>query len=317
MTAESARAGLFRREALAHSNGGPSHEGDVLRLSPAWSRAAYGVLVLAFAASLLVMLFTTVNEYASGPAVVWVKGRLDLTATRATSVVSVDVRPGVRVARGSVLARFYSVQEEAELARVTHELDLQIARTLRDPADQEGRAAVTSLVTAKDLARAHLDELTLRAPRDGVVGDVRIREGQRLAAGDIVVTLLDDGAERTLVAMLPSHAHPQLRPGQQIRFEVDGYRYAYQELTIARVGAQIVGPAEVRRYLGQEISDTLPLAGSYVLVEANLGGGQFRVDGATLDLHHGMLGVAEARVREERLFVALFPAVRAVEKLFR
>jgi multidrug resistance efflux pump len=317
VTSAATRPSLFRREALAHSAGITAGEGEVLQLSPRWSVAAYWVLVGAFIAGALVLVFGTVDEYASGGAVVWVERRVDLTATIAATVSVVYVHGGERVARGAVLARFHSTREEAELARVDHALGVEIARTLRDPADRGARAAVATLAAEKDQAASRLDELTIRAPQDGLVGDVRIREGQRLAPGDIVVTLLDDAAERTLIAILPGHAQPRLRPGMPIRFEVTGYKYAYQELTIASVGSQVVGPAVVKRYLGQELADTVPLDGSFVLVEAKIPGGRFSVDGTSYDLRHGMSGTAEARVRSQRLLFALVPGIRALTEAGR
>ena len=317
MTEEASRPSLFRREALAHVRGSAAGEGEVLQLSPRWSLAAYWVLVVAFVAGALVLVFGTVDEYASGAAVVWVAGRVDLTATQAATVSSVEVRAGERVARGAVLARCHAAREEAEVARVDHALALEIARTLRDPTDRAARAAVASLTAERDLAQSRLDELTIRAPEDGTLGDVRIRPGQRLAPGDIVVTLWDDRAERALIAILPGHAQPRLRPGMPIRFEVAGYKYAYQELTIASVGSQVVGPAVVKRYLGQELADTVALDGSFVLVEAKIPSGHFSVDGRTYDLRHGMAGTAEARVRSQRLVFALVPGIRALTEIGR
>ncbi len=304
--------GLFRPEALKHASGGERGTGEVLHLSPIWTRAAYWVLVAAFVAAALILTFVSIDEYASGPSVVWVEHRVDLTATLATTVRTVNVRAGERVARGTVLAQFHATREAAELSQVESALELALARTLRYPGDREARAAVATLTTERDLARSRLAELTIRAPQDGVVGDVRIREGQRLAPGDVVVTLWDDRAERTLITMLPGHAQPRLRPGMPLRFEVTGYKYSYQELVIASVGSQVVGPAVVRRYLGPELADTVPLDGSFVLIEAKMPDEQFTVDGVEYDLRDGMAGVGEARVRSQRLIFALVPGLRAL-----
>jgi len=42
-----------------------------------------------------------------------------------------------------------------------------------------------------------------------------------------------------------------------MRLELTGYRYAYRDVAIQSVGDEIVGPAEVRQYLGQEIADAV------------------------------------------------------------
>jgi membrane fusion protein (multidrug efflux system) len=303
---------LFRAPALQHAASGGRLEGDVLRLSPSWTRWAYWVLVTAFTTGLAYCVFGTMYEYATGPAVVWVTGRTELTSPVSSTVSSIEVRPGQGVEAGAVLVRFHAAREEAELDRIRREFDLELVKTLRDPSDQEARRKLTSLRAQIELAAARLEELSLRAPRAGVVGDVRIRPGQLIEAGYIVVSLIDEDPRCSIVAMLPAQYRPQLRPGMTLRFEVTGYRYAYQELVIESVAAQIIGPAEVKRYLGQEIADTVAVEGPVVLVEARLSSPTFHVDDRSFEFFHGMNGVAEARVRKERILVAMVPSLRVL-----
>jgi membrane fusion protein (multidrug efflux system) len=308
------RSTLFRKEALRRASGGD--EGDVLRLSSRFTRSSYWLLVAAFALGSLYCIFGTVHEYASGPAVVWIEGKVRVTANLAGTVSGIEVRPGQRVERGQIIARFHAATETAELLRLQREFDLQLLKTLRDPSDRAAREALTSLRTQKDLAAARLDELTVKATDAGVIGDVRIHPGQRLSAGDIVVTIDSDEHVCSIVAMLPAQYRPQLHAGMSMRFEATGYRYAYQEMTIDSVGAEIIGPTEVKRYLGHEIDDTIAVAGPVVLVEATLPSSSFDVDGRSFELFHGMNGTAEARVRSESILVALIPGLRVLtEKL--
>jgi membrane fusion protein (multidrug efflux system) len=129
--------------------------------------------------------------------------------------------------------------------------------------------------------------------------------------------MLGSDTRCSIVAMLPAHYRPQLQPGMSMRFEMTGYRYAYQDMTIESVGAQIIGPNEVQRYLGQEIADTIKIEGPVVLVEARPSSSAFEVDGVRFDMHHGMNGVAEARVRSETILTTLIPGLRAVLEVFR
>jgi membrane fusion protein (multidrug efflux system) len=306
---------LFRQEAIRHLSG--QDDGDVLRLSPRWTRWAYWLLIAAFVAGGTYCALGRLYEYASGPAVVWVSGRIHVTATVSGTVSAIDVRPGQRVAAGELLARFHAAPEMAELTRLQREFDLQLVKTLRDPSDEAARQTLTALRTQRDLAAAQLEQLSVRAPEAGVIGDVRIRPGQRLSAGDIVFTLAGDQRRCSIMAMLPAQYRPQLRPGMTMRFEVTGYRYAYQELTITSVSAQVIGPGEVKRYLGQEIDDTLKIEGPVVLVEATPPSPMFQVDGQSFDFYHGMNGTAEARVRSESILVALIPALRVVFEKIR
>jgi multidrug efflux pump subunit AcrA (membrane-fusion protein) len=311
------RQGLFREEALRHVERGRGVEGDILRLSPAWTRWTYWLLVAAFALGGLYMVLGTVYEYAAGPAVIWVSGRSSLTATSAGTVETVEVRPGQRVEAGAVLVRFHSEREVAELERLQREFDLQLAKALRDPMDAAARQTLTALRTQRDLARTRVEQLSVRATQGGVIGDIRIRPGQYLNQGDVALTMLGDGTHCSIVAMLPAQYRPQLKPGMSMRFEITGYRYAYQDMTIESVGSQIIGPNEVQRYLGQEIADTIKVEGPVVLIEARPHSKTFDVDGVQFEMHHGMNGLAEARVRSETLFTALVPGLRAVLEVLR
>jgi membrane fusion protein (multidrug efflux system) len=299
---------IFREEALQYATS--RQDGELLQLTPTWARWAYWMILAAFAAVAVYCTVGTLHEYASGPAVVWLHGRVEVTAPVAGTVSAIEVKPGQKVEAGQVLVRFSSPLELAELQRVDHEFDLQLAKSLRDPSDQAARAALTALRTQRDVAAARLEQLSIRAPRAGAIGDVRIRPGQLIEAGSIVLTLLGEDQRCSVMTMLPAQYRPQLHPGLTLRFEVKGYQYAYQEMVITSVGTQIIGPNEVKRYLGQEIGDTLAVEGPVVLVEATPTSPTFTVDNQTFEFYHGMNGVAEARVRTESILLSIVPGLR-------
>jgi multidrug efflux pump subunit AcrA (membrane-fusion protein) len=299
----------FRAEALRNATAAPV-DGDLLQISPTWTRWAYWILVAAIAWGLLYAAFGTVYEYGSGPAVVWSRDRDYVTATVSGTVEAIDVMPGQRVETGHILVRFYAAREQAELDRLQREFELQLARTLRDPSDQTAHNALTGLRTQRDLASSRVAQLVVTAPHAGVIGDIRIHRGQLIEQGDVVLGLLGKDAGGTILAMLPAQHRPRLQPGMSLRFEVTGYRYAYQEMIITSVGAQIIGPSEVKRYLGQEIGDTVQVEGPVVLIEATSPSPTFVVDGEIFNFYHGMNGTAEARLRSESILVALIPGLR-------
>ncbi|MDI3285863.1 HlyD family efflux transporter periplasmic adaptor subunit [Polyangium sp. 15x6] len=301
---------IFRREALRRNAG--RLEGDILRTPSGWTTWSYRILFAALVAIVAFSVLATISEYASGPAVVWVPGKLDLTATVQGTVHSIDIRSGEHVAAGELLIRLQSWQAEAELSRAQREFDLQLMKTLRDPSDAQARQTLTALRTQKDLAKARLEQLFIRAPRTGIVGDVRIRPGQAVAAGDVVLHLLDPSREPSILAIVPAQYRPQLRPGMSMRFELKGYRFAYTEATITSVGNQIIGPLEVKRHLGQELGDTVEIKGPVVLIESVPSSPTFEIEGQRFDFHHGMSGVGEVRVRSERVIVALIPGLRVL-----
>jgi membrane fusion protein, multidrug efflux system len=304
-------ADIFRREALEHHNR-PPREGDVLKLSPGWSRWTFWMLVGACLAALAYAILGEVGEYATGPAIVRIDGKTNVTAEAAGIVASVDVQPGQRVQAGDLLMRFAVAGERAELDRLQREFELQLVKVLRDPRDEGARASLTSLRASKELAEARLSQRFIRAPAAGVVSDVRIHPGQALAPGEVICSLVGPAARFHVIAMLPGQNRPLLHPGVPLRLELAGYRYAYHDLVVESVADEVVGPTEVRRFLGAEISDTVAVNGPVILVKARLPGRSFVVDGKTYNYFDGMQGVAEARVRSESVLVTFIPALKAL-----
>ncbi|HYC88600.1 MAG TPA: GAF domain-containing protein [Thermoanaerobaculia bacterium] len=307
---ERSRADLFRDEALEHHAAAGVREGDWLRLSPRWMSATLWLLVAMVAAFLGFAAVGTIGEYSTGPAVVRLAGRTEVTASQAGPITAVEVRPGDRVVAGQVLVRFQNAREAAELARIEREWELQLIERLRDlsaPAQ-----ALIGLRAERDLVRARLDERVVRAPRAGIVGDLRCRRDQHVAAGDILLSLTGTDAQPTLVAVLPGEHRPLLRAGMPLKLELRGYGHAPQRLVVAVVADEVVGPEEAKRLLGPEVATAVPLNGPLVRVEARFPSGTFEASGKRYALHDGMWGAAEVRVRSESLLAALVPGLRAV-----
>jgi membrane fusion protein (multidrug efflux system) len=299
---------FFRQQALEHA--ARPEPGDVLRVVPSWVRGSYRPLVLVVLATLVVSLVGTIHEYSTGPAIVRVSGRTDVTATSPGTVVSVEVQPGQAVAAGQLLVRLNAANEEAELARVSSEFELQLVRLLRSPGDPSLRQTVTSLRAERELCSARLAQRLVRAPQAAVVSDLRIRPGERLAAGDVILSLIARDATFQVAAFLPGQDRPQLKRGQRLRLELGGYPYAYQDLVIDSIGDEVVGPAEVRRYLGQSNADALAVSGSVVVVQGRLEARTFRASGQVFQYHDGMQGTARARLRAHSILTTLVPALR-------
>ncbi|WP_375746427.1 HlyD family efflux transporter periplasmic adaptor subunit [Corallococcus interemptor] len=305
------RPSPYRKEALeyrqqAHVESG----GDVLRISPVWTRWAYWVLLGALACALLFFCVGTLFEYAAGPALIRVEGKTDLTVAFSGVVLSVDVQPGQRVVTGQPLVRFASEQEQGTLARISREFELQLVRYLRDPSDEGARQALTGLRAERELAQARLEERTLRAPHAGVVGDLRLQPGQYISSGMRALSLWGDDATVAVLAFLPGQYRPLLVPGMDLRLELQGFAYEYRDLVIESVGDQIIGPGEARRYLGQELGDAIPLEGALVLVRARLPLRTFVREGRTFNYYDGMPARAEARVKSESILLTLVPGLK-------
>ncbi|WNG58862.1 HlyD family efflux transporter periplasmic adaptor subunit [Archangium gephyra] len=309
MEAMQQRPRIFREEALRHHEGS-QEDGDLLRISPRWTRWTYWVLIALVVCAALYSVLGTIPEYASGPAMVKVEGRSDLTTQLPGIVASVEVKPGQRVEVGQPLVSFLSQDETASLERIQREFELQLVRVLQDPSDEAARQALTSLRAERELAEARQQARTLRAPHAGVVGILRVREGQFVNPGENVVSVVGDDVHVTLVALLPGGYRPRLEPGKPLRVELNGFNHEYQTFTIESVGDQIIGPSEVRRYLGADTGDAINLSGPMVLVRARIDSPTFTIKGKTFNYFDGMLAQADARVRKERILVTLIPGLK-------
>ena len=132
---------LFREEALAHHTNFHG-EGDVLRVSPAWTRWSYWLLCIVCAAGFLYACLGKIHQYAAGPAVVRADNRTELTAKTAGVVAErgVDV---IDCSAGGILARPVSSAPVGSSARMTCGL-LTSARAMATrccwpPESSEGR----------------------------------------------------------------------------------------------------------------------------------------------------------------------------------
>ena len=305
-------AALFREEAVEYHQVGLRSEGDVLRVDPGWMRWTYRLLLGVLVCSLLFCVLAEMREYASGPAVVRLGGRTDLTATVDGTVTQVDVATGEKVEPGRLLVRFYGVREASELAQLDRQFELQLINHLRNPADAGAESSLISLRTQRDLARARLAEREVRSPAAGVVSDIRVLPGQHIGPGQILLSLLRGQQRPEVIAFVPGEYRPQLRAGMPLRLELRGYPYAYQYLTVDSVMDEVIGPGEAQRYLGAGIADAVPFTGPVVRVSARLPGDTFEADGRVRRYHDGMLAQAEVRVRSEKVLVALVPSLKAL-----
>lgn len=301
------QSGLFRAEA------GAAHEetrwGSVIRVVPPWMGWAYWLLVAVAAAVALYAAVGTVATYSSGPVVIRATARTEVVARATGNVTAVERAPGDEVAAGAVIVRLDDQAQRAAFDRAVQEFESQLRNHMLDPSDLVADASVRQLRQARDAARAALDDRIVRATSSGTIADLRVHPGQHVQPGDIVAsTAHGTGAGALeLVALLPGQDRPQLAPGMPLRLELHGYRYGYQSLVIDSVSSDVIGPTEARRVLGPGVADSLPLDGPVVLVRGRLPRDVFEADGRSFRYHDGMLGVAEVRMRTDRVLFTIFP----------
>jgi membrane fusion protein (multidrug efflux system) len=303
--------GIFRREAI---DAQVSHrkQGDVIRISPSWIGWSYWMLVAVLVVGIVYLSVGTIDQYSAGQAVVRMTGRTEVTAKVAGPIAAVVVGPGQPVEAGQILARFYDAEETAAHDRARRTFEAQLRNRLLNPGDAATGQLVQSLREQVERTQAQLAQREVRAPHDGTISDLRVRPGQPLAPGEIILSLVSEETELHLVALLPGGDRPQLKPGQKLRLELVGYRYAYQDLTLDSVTSDVLSPTEARRLLGSHIADSMQIGGPVVLVRARLPGTTFEADGETYRYHDGMLGRAEVRVKSERILTTLIPGLKGL-----
>jgi membrane fusion protein (multidrug efflux system) len=300
--------GLFRKEALRFAST-PSSSA-LLRLESRWIPWCFTCIVAAVATALVFSIFGRISEYAIGVGFVRVEGRTDVTARFPANISTVLVHPGQRVQAGDPVVQLDVEDQRGELQRLQREMDLDLLKVLRDPTDESARQSLTTLRAQRDLANTRLEQRQIKAHTDGVVIDVRIRPGQHVESGDILLSLVPPHATHSVLALLPGGFRPMLRPGATMRFELEAYRYVYRQLVIESVADQVVGPAEARRFLGPEAGDAVQLNGPVVVVKARIPSSQFVFENRSYDYYDGLRGTAEVRVRSERILLSLIPALR-------
>jgi membrane fusion protein (multidrug efflux system) len=268
---------------------------------------------IATAAALVFVCLFSVHEYASGPAVVRVDGRRTISATIPATVEAVLVRPGQHVAAGALLASMYDAEEAAELRRTSTEFDLELVRLLRDPTDAVAKQTLAALRSKRDQARNMRAEREIRSPIEGTVGDIRVRPGQHLNAGDTILAVAPRDTRVVVVAAVSGDYRPMIGKGLPVRFSLDGFHYEYKDLEVEDVSEEVIGPLEVKRYLGQELGDALDIqGGAKVLVTAKVDASSFTSDGVPYGYYDGLTGIADVRVRRQPLIVMLIPALKVV-----
>jgi multidrug efflux pump subunit AcrA (membrane-fusion protein) len=304
---------IFRNEALqAHSRGHVSGDGSLPHIAPAWTSWLYWLLIGLFVATAFFAIVGRVDEFASGVAVIRDEGRTLVTASVTGAIRRVAVQAGQRVEAKQPLVYFDDLQERIELERLRHDFTSQQVTRLRNPNDAAAQQQIAMLKGQIEAAERRLVERTVVSPRAGIVQDVRLRLNQMVSSGELLMTIVGANDALLVLAVLPGQYRPLLKEGAALRLELTGFRYAYQQVTIDTVGNEVVGPAEVRRFLGQEIADAAKFEGPSIIVQARLPARRFKADGQWREYHDGMHGMAEARVRSQIILAALVPGVRVL-----
>ena len=304
------RSRIFRQEALESHSRATDERADLLHLSPHWVRWTFWLLLGLLVSASLYIMVASINEYASGVSVIRDEERTAVTSAEGGTIRRIAVKAGQKIEAGQPLVQFEDLQERIELRRLRNDFKSQQIQRLRNPNGPGIHEQLAALKSQIEAAEARLKERTLLAPRAGVIQDVRIRPNQFVNPGELLLTIVGENDRLTVISILPGHYRPLLKTGDRLRVELAGFPYAYQHLTIADVGSEVVGPGEIRRFLGPEVADSLTFQGPSVIVKAHLPTRSFKADGRSHEYHDGMHGIAEARIRSENFLAAFVPGLR-------
>ncbi len=192
----------------------------------------------------------------------------------AARLVQVVVKPGERVARGQILARFDPLGLQAEFARAearvvaaeaaAFEAEVKVGRLDRqmgrgsntdDDVDAENvlrarAASAAAEVNAREaayrLASRRLAAHVVRAPADGVVLARLVEEGQMVGEGAILFRVSADPTPLQIAASVAEVDSAAVQVGQTVRFSVPALPGRALTGRVTRV-APLAGPETDRR----------------------------------------------------------------------
>ncbi|MEO7729346.1 MAG: HlyD family efflux transporter periplasmic adaptor subunit, partial [Kofleriaceae bacterium] len=305
------KGSLYRGEALeAHRTRG--QEGTLVNLSPAWVKRAYPLLVVTIIVAACFAIFVRVPTYSTGTAVIVFEGSTSVTATAGGTVDKVFVAANQAVKKGDALLRLNSPDESAALNQAETEWrDTQI-QFLFDQSDEQIRKSLMSAATNRDHALARIAARTVRAPRDGVVTNLHVKEGVAVQLGSYVMQITDENSEIEVLAFLPGADGPRIRETMPLQLELDSYTKARAIATITRVQSDAVSGTEAAKLGGDMLSESIAKElqqGTWIAVRARLPSRTFKAEHSTYNYHHGMHAKVEVKIRSKPFLVTLLPAL--------
>lgn len=299
--------GFFREEAFVLAR---STHGSALRVTPPWVARTHWTIVALVLFALAYLSLGTVRLYSRGPAVVRFVGTTQISSTLAGTITWVGVQAGQVVEEHQVIARLDDVVERSAVERVEREFDQVLASSLQDPGNLATRRRLAELRAELHRARALLEQRQIRSPRSGRVTDIRARIGEQLEPGEAFASVAGTDGAQAVIAFLPADDRPHMRMGQEIRFDVEGFRFAQQRLLVTEIGEEALGAEEAQRVLGDRLADAIALDGAVVPVRAMLPSRRFESDKETYQFFDGMRGEAKMGLRDERIIFALSPGLK-------
>lgn len=189
------------------------------------------------------------------------------------------------------------------------ELESQITAIKRQEADR--RAAFLQELAQAEAQRAAAELLVqqvfVRAPRDGRVESLLVRQGDAVHPGTLIAQIVPIQAPRLVVVFVPERDRAFLEAGRTARIEFDRLprgEFGTIAAKVARVAKEVAPPAEVQRYLGED-----GLRGAYVRVDLMLTDAGLP-ESVRKHLESGAKLTARVPLRKRRFLSLVFDPVR-------
>ena len=302
---------IFRQEAIAHMVR-RGHEGDVVRVNPAWVSGAYWIVLLVLLAGGVFGYFVHIHQYSEGPSVVRVTGRSEVISYDGGTVTSVEVVNGQEVKAGQVLARLHDTEQAVKLRSLEAEFERKLVAYLQTPADPSVRQALGQIVSERESAIAAVNARVISASHAGRVKDIRVVKNQRVEAGGVIASIAraDQPEGLAVIAFLPGSDRPRLRAHQKLRLSLPGYRNVHFDTEVRAISSDVLGAKEASaRYLGERLADSVGVSGTVVVVEGRLASAKFEAEGESFELHDGMLGRVEVQLESRSVLESILPGL--------
>lgn len=301
------RDAMFRTQALKARDETPDRAEPVLQIAPSWTRLTYRTLLLCLVGLLVYLALARISHFADGTAVIRIGGAQQVSALGSEVVERIHVRPGQQVEAGALLLEFHAREQRDQVEHARQEYLEAVHAWLLQP---ERAAAVADARGRLRVAEARLRERQLRAAAAGEISDVRVRPGQPVSPGQVLLTQGDSGGGNRATIFLPGQARPRLQEGQTVRLELHGHPFSRINLRLERIDSELIGIEEARSLLGFGLADVLSMSGTLVRAEARIDDPHFEAEGQRFRLHDGMTAQAQVELGSRPLALALVPGTR-------
>ena len=244
--------------------------------------------------------FIETNEYVSGQAVITVS-RLDHARSQTRGVVEgLHATPGDSLQAGQELGRVVPLGAEPNRRAALTAYERALVSMLRAPQRDELRDAVREHRQQITAAAPTLFPEPIVAPEAGTVSSTRVRNGELVDAGDILLSSSSGESQSTAVASFPAHAQPYIRPGARFRVSFPGTSRKYWWFVAERVERGALREGASRTVGSDTVSDD---DRAWVRVYGTL-----LSEEEEGSLRDGMIGNAELVIRRRSVFRRFFSA---------